>query len=251
MSRSAIVTVALCILAANLLVIGFGENRAFLVMGLVNGLIPLIILWHRERRATVKTFDEFGWRWRLVIIYGTLLAFVSLQLASAVGGVLIGLLMVTPLRMFLLVQGLQELLVTAALLLWGVPLLYVSGRLVGRRAASDMSIYSGVFSVAAASVCAILVSVVFNRVLAGPAFFGQIQDALRETGSYYTYLLLSVLVGLSMVLLPSLCGYARGRRQGVGAYMNYVLNKVPLDSREVIVSIAHQEAAKKAASSSQ
>ena len=173
------------------------------------------------------------------------------KVSALVGGILVGLLMTTPLGLLVAVtgsSGLQELLVAAALVLWGVPLLYASGRLVGRRAVSDMPVYSGMVGVAVAGVLAILASLAMTGMIAGPALFNQLQEALRETGSYYTYLSLSALYMSLLVLLPSLFGYVRGRRQSAGAYMNYVLNKVSLDARATIASIAHQEALKSSSS---
>lgn len=235
----AIVAAAMLI---NVAVLFWGEARGITLLGLVNGLVPVVIRWLREWRSEVKSIEVFGWGWGATVTYGALLIFVSLQLASMIGGIIAGAVIGAtggpPLGDN---PELTNLTSNLSILLLGIPLVYLAGRVMGRRSTADGPVYRGVIAVSIAAAIAVLVSVAFTWALGATVFLTAMFEQLGSVGG--VAIALAVFCVL-VVLVPALAGYHRGRRQRIGAYMAYVLNKVNVETRQTIVALAYQEAAR-------
>lgn len=104
-----------------------------------------------------------------------------------------------------------------------------------------MSPNGGAICLAAASLLVIAVSWLLNMAISENAV-AQVQGNLSIAGGGQYAAVLVILISMLSVLVPLMSGYLLGRRRAIGAYMTYVLNKVPLGEREAIASLAHDEA---------
>lgn len=238
--------ISLAILAlVNIIVAYWGENRSFMYMGLINGLFPIYIKLFNERiTPKIKTLDQFCWQWKSLIIYGSLFIFVSLQLVGVVAGILVGLVMALAplLAIFRNVQQMLPPTIVVTFVLWGVPLFYVSGRLIGRRTTPHVSMPKGMISVGVATVLAMIVSFGLNMLIVGDSELRQLNSKFLEINSDNVFRILGVLFALLVVTPPVLYGYWRGRRQTVSAYMGYILSKLRANEQQTIVTLAYDAA---------
>ena len=148
LKRSEIVLVAIVVVVINAIAVYVNDDQLSNLVSLANGLVPLVIWWLRERRSEIKTIEGFGWTWGFLVMYGTVILFVAIQLVGLVGSLVAASVLSVPSngRMTILLRG-QFQVVTVALVVsaifWGIPLYYLCGRLMGRRTTSNMSIYRG------------------------------------------------------------------------------------------------------------
>ena len=211
-------------------------------------LAPLINSTIREREApTLVTVKGFGLRWRILVLYGTLMVFVSLQVLGIITGAIIGEVSAV---MYLSTPEAAELVPSVIVvvgLFWGCPFLFICGRWMGRRSMLQLSKSKGIFGVVAATVLAAVLSNILDFLAKAltahtgtlPGITYRMQE-LRSEIPYYI-LIPIVLVVLAFATLPALFGYWRGRRQIIGAYMGYLLHKAPENTRETIVELAYEE----------
>ena len=262
-------TVASCI------VVYYGNDRALSIMALAVGLAALVIMQIKESRLpAVKKLDAFCWKRSLSILYGSVMVFASLRLVFLVAGLMLFVHgeFVSPIISYLVEQGQQlapgqpvpeeDLLVTqlaveglmvdllvrpyylVLFIFFGSPLLYVSGRLMGRRSSASVTTSRSMLDVLTATALAMVVSVGLELVVLGRAeVFDQVQgvqDAENMTDDYgqSAITLLYVLSAVSLLLSP-LLGYWRGCRQRIGSYMNYALRRTPAGEQAAIAARAH------------
>lgn len=241
LNRREVVLVAAVVLI-NVVVIIAENTRAFMTLGLVNGLVPVVIRWLREWQHKVKTLEGFGWTWRVTVIYGSLLMYISLQFGNMIGGVFLGAIVVAITGAGPeLTVALINLASTLSIVFLGIPLLYLAGRVMGRRMTPSSSLSQGITAIGIAGSLAVVASVATTAVAADPTLFASMWEPL-VAGSWSTAL--QMVVGMLVILVPAWIGYYRGRRQRLGAYMAYVLNRMTADTRKTIVALAYQEAVK-------
>ena len=111
------VALVVAVVVVNFIVLYFGEARAFMVMGLANGLTPLAVNSISERRTTtIRSLMEYGWQWLSLAIYGALLTFVVLQLLGVVVSAVIASLVAFPTVAIAMALNPQQLPAMAGLL---------------------------------------------------------------------------------------------------------------------------------------
>ncbi len=211
-------------------------------MGLVNGIVPLLILAVGEWRApAIKTLDEFFWKRHFCILCGALMVFASMRLVGVAAGVTL-VALIQARAPFALMMGRQLLpLLTAVMLLFlGVPLFYVSGRLMGRRSNMLVTMPKGLLDVSFAVLLGFLISEGFTLFFLGrEEWSSQMQSTVEASAAPF---LASFSVGFLFVLIPPLLGYWRGRRQNIGVYTSYVIKRTPTDARILIAEFVHDKA---------
>ena len=222
------------------------ENKRLLatIQPAIVGLPFLIDLLSRERRTPgILPVEEFGWKWRNLVICGAFLVFLALQLVGAVAGLIVASVVEGNVVLSLLpaieVDLLQDV-APIAMLAWGLPIFYLSGRWTGRRARRAAAVRLGILTIVSASVLGVLVSVATTLVLSGVIENALLSQILNERGLpdfFLEALWTSVLVASAMFL-----GYWRGRRQVSGTYLSYLLAKASAEARQKIVALAHDEA---------
>lgn len=261
MSRSAKM-IAVVVVVVNVAVIMFGDDRSFMVMGLVNGLVPLALKWRSERRSEIRTMGKYSWSLKAIVVYGALLVFVSRQIAGFVGGVVFGAsLILNELRpsaeaveagTVRIVGGGQDgsawialgLVNWVSLFFVGLPLLFLSGRLLGRRTASGLSALTAGASAACAGFIGLALGFGLDALVVGETLLAATRS--QGAGSHVGVALgvalgVAASVGISMAAFG--VGFWRGRLQTVGAYMAYLLGKVSKEVQESVIDLAYQEAA--------
>ena len=231
--------------------------------------VPLINTWMEERRSpTPVSVQGFGLHERSLVLFGAIMMFVSVQFTVFVSQLISRRILQYTLGIFLLrmpvdeqfsarfsgletgaQQAQQAALAVATelvLVLWGCPLFFLVGRWMGRRSMAHVPMARRVLAV----VCASAISVVASTMVALLTLSGALGVEYRATQEALSYMdvLSSGTVVLLFVFVPALCGYWRGRRQVLGAYMGFLLTKVPQGTRDIIVELAYQEAAKSPAS---
>lgn len=246
------------VVVVNIAVIILGDDRSFMTMGLVNGLVPLVFKWLGERRSEIRTMGRYSWSLTAIIIYGALLVFVSRQIASLVGGVVLGASMVlsqlvpaaeaVDVGTGQISGGSQDVsaLIALGLVSWvslffvGLPLLFLSGRLLGRRMDSGLSALRGATIAACAGFIGLALGFVLDALVVGET----LHEVIRSQKVYFqvgAVLGSAANMGISIVAFG--IGFWRGRLQTVGAYMGYLLGKVSKDVQESVIDLAYQEAA--------
>lgn len=227
--------VFLSVVVANIVLVKFfWEGHPEIVMMIapaIFGLVPLINKWIKERQPPrLLTVQEFGLQWPVLFLYGIVMIFVSLQFIGFIAVFVSGLL-ANSREQLIIAIGILSFVV---FLFWGYPLFFISGRWMGRRSMLRLSIYKGMFGVLVTSILAVLVSVVLGLITIWYLPNHPLQSLPSVPFFEYAFFLV-------LILLPSLYGYWRGRRQIVGAYMGYLLNKTPDDIRNSIFDLAYEE----------
>ena len=261
--------IALAVLA-NIVVVFTGDARSNSVMALVNGLIPLILIRIRERRGRIKTIEGFGLQWTPLVLYGALTMYVSIQLSAVMGGVMLAALGIPSVVLFwgqlqnklpheftgsvdYQLADLTKIIVaspemvqwaaTVSLVLLGSPLLYLAGRLMGRRGVSGMTLFGGGSAVCIALAVAFGTSFLTTWLISGSIYFETMSNIwIQGDVAQYLGMFLAVMFIGAITLIPSFVGYWRGRLQVEGAYMVYVLAKLTPEGRDSIFGLAHDEA---------
>ena len=212
------------------------------------GLVPLINSTIKERKAsTLVSVKGFGLRWRILVMFGTLMVFVSFQLVGIITGAIVGLVSAVKNMSTPEAAELASVVIVVVVLFWGCPLLFLCGRWMGRRSMPQLSISKGIFGVFAATALAGVLSNALDFLATTltadtgtmPGITYRMQELRSEIPIYI--LMPIVLVVLVLITLPALFGYWRGRRQIIGAYMGYLLHKAPDKTRKTIVDLAYEE----------
>ena len=199
-----------------------------LIVPTVFALIPLVNSSFKERSATTLVpAKEYGLRLRFLVPYGICMIFSSIEFVGFVSAIV-------SLTVQELTIRLKEITLVASILFLplGYPWLYMSGRWMGRRSMLNMRTLVGMLGVVASSVLAVCLVLAFGEIAQRSS---NIDTGLKIS---FVYQFLSTLV---LTLLPALYGYWRGRRQIVGAYMGYLLNKAPDTTRDAIFDLAYEE----------
>ena len=224
------------------------QGLTTLLVSSILGLGPLINSTIRERKGpTLVNVKGFGLRWRILVLYGTLMVFVSLQLVGVVTGSILGLISAVMNLPIEKAAELTPLVILVVIILWGIPLFFTCGRWMGRRSMLQLSISRGIFGVFAATGLAIaltrIVDLLANTLMTGTETMPGVTYRMQEIRSEIPYFLFIpiVLVVTALATLPALLGYWRGRRQIIGAYMGYLLHKAPEETRKSIVDLAYEE----------
>ena len=234
------------IVFAGLTVYLLWENKRLLgaIEPAILGLPFLIDLLSRERRKPgILRVEEFGWKWRNLVLGGALMTFLSLQLVGGVAGLIVSsVIEANPVVRLLGTTEIEvlETVVPIVLLTWGLPMFYLSGRWIGRRARRAAAVRRGVLAVVGTSILAVLVSLVMTLALSSVLENALLQDI--TSGLATEDLLLEALTTSALVASAMLLGYWRGRRQVSGTYLGYLLAKVRPEARQAIVTLAHDEA---------
>lgn len=205
--------------------------------------VPLVNTWIEERaNPTPVSVQGFGLHWRALVLFGALMMFISIQLTGLVSLLLTSRILEFTLGMFLeqipiyrvgefeaeAWQVTFGITLELVLLLWGCPLFFLVGRWMGRRSMVNVPTARRVLGVVYASAISVAATTMASLLASGGNMAG---------------LSVSVVV-LPLVLVPALCGYWRGRRQVLGAYMGFLLTKVPESTRDIIVGLAYDEVTK-------
>ena len=218
--------------------------------------LPLVNTWIEERgNPTPVSVQGFGLQWRSLVLFGALMMFISVQLTGLVSLLLASRILEFTLGMFLLqmpIDRFSELEAGArqaalgvtselVLVLWGCPLFFLIGRWMGRRSMVRVPTARRVLGVVYASAISVAVSSTAPLLALTGILGAEAPSRIAPEELSYMTVLSSSLVILLLVLVPALCGHWRGRRQVLGAYMVFLLTKVPESTRDVIVGLAYEE----------
>jgi hypothetical protein len=202
-------------------------------------LFPKIVesLEHQEarknlaegKRAPVYDFSGFQIAWPLMVLYGVLLLNTIALVSSFIGGALSGRLMAS--------QGKAEDVKTGMYLAGavGVPLIIMGGYLLGRWIGTRCS---------RRGVIVVLLVVLGNAVISTaiehsfPMGDTEVPILSRETS------VVRHTISACVLLLVLLIGYWYGRKYRLAKYLHYLLSVLPVETRDVVVELAFDEAQK-------
>jgi len=177
----------------------------------------------------VLSLGQFGLPPRRMVLYGTLVLFSVMLLASVLGGILTAVWSVEP-------MGVN--LVTAMMV---IPAAFFIGRWVGRRAEAN-----GLFVLLLIAVFARSAGTFID--LIGTANFAFYLRAGLGEGSFLQHIALQIIIGVGLFFSFGALGYWQGTRQQLGSYLSYLLQEVPASTRRSIVDLAFEEAGRVSAS---
>ena len=176
----------------------------------------------RKASPVILSFDGFGMPPQRLILYGALILFATMNLASAFGGMLVGLSGQTMETAGVVAKGVALVIV--------FPTAFLVGRWVGRR-----SVSKGIITVFLIAACARVATTLLDLFLTSPgeivAFIGM--SPWKQ-----------IIYGVLLLFLCGWLGYWRGRRQRLASYLTYLLGRVSTETREAIVELAFAEASK-------
>jgi hypothetical protein len=183
-----------------------------------------------SKRPAVVSVGDFGIPPQRMILYGTLLIFGAMQLASGLGGLSMALLD----RAGTTSGAQRRLMFVIVAFLIQFPVIFSVGRWVGRRSASH-----GIAVILIISFLSRLSSMLLDLWLLTPA----IKTALVPSIDF-TLASVSMFVagGTALFGLVGAVGYWRGRGERLAAYLAYLLQSVSEDTRRAIVDVAFEEA---------
>lgn len=168
---------------------------------------------------------QLAWGWQL--LYGLLLMFAGLQLASGIGGLAAA------------VSGADEagagviIMVVSAFV--GIPVMFLGGRWIGRRSPSGRW-WLPIVAVVLTRSAATAIDFAFVRPDAFENMFGQTPSM--------TFAATQIGGGSLLFGVPALIGYWRGRRQHLATYLGYLLKRIDRETRTAIIALAYEEAAR-------
>jgi hypothetical protein len=163
-----------------------------------------------------------------LILYGTLMIFSAMQLASGFGGVLGGILNVHREQSFVPVMAATYLVV--------FPTVFLVGRWVGRR-----SVANGLVTIFLIGLLARIGATLFDMMFVSSEDWELMLQGLGE-GSVLSKGIMQVVFGAALFFTLGTVGYWRGRRHRLGSYLGYLLRRVPDTTQRVIVELAFEEA---------
>jgi len=163
-----------------------------------------------------------------LILYGVLMLFSAMQLASAYGGIIAS--------SFDLTSGgvLNAIRFTSILVVF--PVTFLIGRWVGRRSESK-----GLLVILLIALIARVGASILDFVLTSPEELVSLLSGLGE-GSPLLLLVVQNIIGIPLFFAIGALGYWRGRHQRLGSYVGYLLRNVPESTRHAIVDLAFEEA---------
>ena len=192
------------------------------------------------RKSPVSIVD-FGLQRRRLVAYGALMLFGVFQFAAVVGS-FIAYQAAPPTMEPADVATYIATVNSWALVFLGGPLVFLVGAWMGRRSIPRMSIVYGALNVVIAGVlCVSLAAIILLLMASSPdnGLMDEMLSGIEEAGLWA-----SLSSNMALVLVPALCGYLNGRRKFSGAYLAYLLRRVPKDTRDTIVRLAYEEAIK-------
>jgi len=163
-----------------------------------------------------------------LILYGTLMIFSAMQLASGFGGLLGGILDVHREQTFVPI--------IAATFLVVFPTVFLVGRWVGRR-----SVTNGLVTIFLIGLLARIGGTLFDMMLVPSEDWELMLQGLGE-GSVLSRGIIQVVLGVALFFTLGGIGYWRGRRHRLGSYLGYLLRNVPDTTQRTIVELAFEEA---------
>lgn len=181
--------------------------------------------------TAIASYHSYGLAWPLMIVYGTVVLFAAIQLASGLGG-LIGIAAypdgnATPQQLFPILAIMS--------ILGEIVAGFFVGRWIGARSASH-----GIIVLFAVAVCTTILLRGLEPLLMSPADF----QAMYGNAANLPFLAFQAAV-LFAILLPGMfLGYWRGRKRRFLNYLHYLLAVLPPATSNVLVDLAYEEAQK-------
>jgi hypothetical protein len=208
------------------------QTVATAMFGLVPSLKEAAERWRlkskpsSERALALTGFELNNWK---LFSYCVLLAFGSLQVASGIGGLAAGLSGTDE-------AGAVRSMAVLAILV-GMPLIYLSGRWIGRRSGGG-----GWWLVILAVIVTRVVATALDLIFLPKTFLATMANELGD-GSYGpTYIIKQIGFGALLMSAISVLGYWRGRRQHLSEYLAQLLKRIAPEARTAIIELAYEEA---------
>ena len=231
--KSLVIAFAICITSAVLCFLmlnaaGVNQDIAKVIATIVLGGFPKLretiekmLMDKGDSKDELRRYEEFNINPWLCLLYVTVIGFVAVEFTGGVAGMLLKLLGV-PRSQFGTTMSLLIFLVA-------FPVLYISGRWIGRRCRN--------YPVLLALSCAPsirLVTLVFDKVLVS----GEIYDEMIGKVNIVEQLIFGALI----IAIPLLIGVLIGRKQKLSSYFTYLLTKLSPESRLALLDLAFEDA---------
>ena len=220
----------------SLTAVGVDTKTAGTVVSVLLGGIPYIHTTLEKRLESggasssglIVSLEGFGISCRRLALYGCLLIFAATQFSGFIGGLVVGATQ----------AGTDELGIIIGILAFAIafPLIFFIGRWMGIRSASY-----GMAAVIIAAVLGRLCTAIFDFWIVSPDDFKAMFGKDKGVDAFVR----PFIIGSVVFSAISLIGYWRGRKRRLSAYLHYLLKGVPVDSKEAIIDLAFQEAARR------
>ena len=228
--------------------VNWPQTLVFFVLEALLLLAAVVFQRVLSRRSGIKAVHHLGLQPLRLASCGAILALTVLVAARMIGAFVAVQLPVSQLPAEPHVVFENAMIVSSyMILICGVPFFFLVGSWMGRHS-MHMAPARGSLNVLSASIVAAVGALALSLSVLGlmqsvpslghPDVLSQIPD------SSLTNLLASIWQNALLMFVPMLAGFVYGRRRLNGAYLRYLLRRVPRSTADTIVGLAYEEAAK-------